>query len=164
MVPDHNVTTRRGFSKWLAAVGAVVAAPVAVQAAQSPPVYSADWDALETELRQKRSVALIEEEKREARHAAFTEWERRNPRPFDVSAEETKAWSRRWHTAHNQCFTTVTAAKFKRAYDEYLDVCKKVAAVPVNTLADIKAKSRIARLEHEAGPIHRAILKQFQNI
>lgn len=75
---EPNLTTRRGFSKWLAAAGAVAVVPTAVKAVETiRPELQAATKAVEA----KWAEVVVAQEKVDRANAAIEAWRVRNPRP-----------------------------------------------------------------------------------
>jgi hypothetical protein len=172
---EATLTTRRGFSKWLAGVGLAMAAPGSLAAAAPAPRIN--WSALETELRASCKVVTDLDAKIEAAVDAVARWKKRNPHPvepdYDSHRARTEDFDRltRSRSKNTERYIAVLwqsgkgalQTQRKEALAEYYRKLDAVAAIPVRTLSDLKAKTRLAFFEHADGPIHQALLRDLQS-
>lgn len=168
-------TTRRAFSKWLMAAPVAVALPMPTFAA---PVCTLDWDAFELELAQTIQSIKEFDGKIAVANKGFAAWEARNPWPTEPDYDshqsriadakrlnrELSAHTIRYQNAIKQCGRGKLTLQRNKVLEQYETVLTKIAETPARSLADIKAKSRVARLEVTGGPIAPSILKDLLNI
>jgi hypothetical protein len=168
-------TTRRAFSKWLAAASVAAAVPMPAIAA---PVSTTDWVQIELELGGAWAHVAYFDEEIALCQKASDQWKRRNPWPDEPDysshtqriadhknqiARESK-WVERYQNMLRQTGKGKLGRERLVAYQQYVTECERVVKIPVLSLADIKAKTRVARFERPGGLIHRAIAKDIQNI
>lgn len=168
-------TTRRAFSKWLAAASVAAAVPLP---AIAEPVETTDWAQFQLDLGYICAHVGFYDEQIAMCERASAEWKKRNPWPDapdyashgervadfnNQSARESK-WVVRYTNMMRQSGKGKYGTKRLAAYNKYLAECDRIAKIPARSLADIKAKTLLARYERNGGPIHQAILRDLQNI
>ncbi len=173
---EPNLHTRRGFSKWLA--GASIAATAPLPAIAAPIPATVDWDQAELELGCAWAhVAWFDEEIAKCAKAVEL-WKKRNPWPdapdYETHAESAadyknqsareSAWVHRYQIAVRQTGKGKLGGERLVAHQKYIAECERVAKLPVGSLADYKAKTRVARFEVAGGPIHQALIEDLKNI
>lgn len=169
--------SRRGFSKWLAAVGVTVAATVQAVAAPTNG-ETVDWDSLEEELIAALTPLNEIDQRIKMVEGYFSRWERRHPWPeeplysshneriddFHRLQNAQREHAKRYEVVLTQCAFGRRRQERNDAWSKAHEVAKRIALTPAVTLADFKAKSRISQLENESGPIHRTLIKELRNI
>ncbi len=170
-----NLTTRRGFSRWLAGVGAIITAPAVAVAA--PVGVTADWDALEQEYLDCIADVWSKKGRADDARKAWHKWQRRYPRPVEPYynshderiadserfAAESRAYNKRWFTVYNGMNLGKLEGAHNEAARQWLATEKRIAAIPARNAADLKAKARIAR-RNPGGWVQAALADDLQGI
>jgi hypothetical protein len=171
---EANLTTRRGFSKWLAAVGMVAAVPVAANAA---PAQTVDWAALETEYLTVLDEIFDVNDRIKDCEKAFRKWERRNPWPAEPDYDSHNAriadfrrlqsaqskHAERMGQARMQCGVGHQGKQRLALHNRMEAIEQKIASTPAITMSDLKAKARIAT-NNVSSCIHPALVRDLLNI
>jgi len=166
-------TTRRQFSKWLAAVGAT--AFIAVPAASREATV--DWQALEAEYLGKLEEIFAANEKIAAADKGFRAWEKRNPYPVEPDYDSHNAriadfrrlrdaqskHAERWCRARMQCGIGKAQKQRLVLQDEWQAIEMRIADIPAKTLADIRSKALIGR-HNVSGLINQSLSKDLLNL
>lgn len=160
---EQYLTTRRGFSKWLAAAVGTVATGGAVAVAMDPP--GIDWTALGKEFAEVLTPFMAADAALRRGHAARDQWELDNPFPkAELGREAEIIWQRAYEANGRKIKIGALKQRRDETYDRAFEVAKKIADAPVKTLDDLRAKALLASREYETGPIHRALFKQLLKI